>query len=193
MAVQKCGSQDELVLSWTKELEARLNKNAKDGTTLKTLQLIENKEKNIFIPAVTFMAQGATTLQSFSYEFFASLEYSALVELGKKIVALGLGPDAYVVRGEKTQKINCFIDAYAWLMEETKKGLTIQRYKGLGEMNAEQLWETTMDPKTRIMVKVTNEDLFAADQYFTMLMGDHVEPRRDFIDKNAIYVENLDV
>ena len=125
-------------------------------------------------------------------EFFESAEYLRIAELGQTLSDL-LGAGAYVQRGESRQEIASFKAAMAWLFDEAKKGQSIQRYKGLGEMNPEQLWDTTINPETRRLMQVRIEDAVAADDIFTTLMGDAVEPRREFIEKNALQVSNLDV
>ena len=124
--------------------------------------------------------------------FFASLEYKNITVFGSKINSL-LETGAYMQREEKKQPIASFQAAVEWLLAEAQRGLTVQRYKGLGEMNPNQLWETTMNSETRHMLQVRIEDAVAADQIFTTLMGDQVEPRREFIEKNALSVINLDV
>ena len=102
-------------------------------------------------------------------------------------------PGGYVAKGESKAEIDSFKAAMGWLMDQAKKGQAIQRYKGLGEMNPEQLWDTTINPETRRLIQVRIEDAVAADDLFTTLMGDQVEPRRDFIETNALRAGNIDV
>ena len=125
-------------------------------------------------------------------EFFDTNEYRHMMSLAGKLKDL-LGEDAYVERNDKRHAVTAFAEAVDWLMNEARRGQSIQRYKGLGEMNPEQLWDTTVNPETRRLMKVKIEDAVKADEIFTTLMGDHVEPRREFIEKNALTVSNLDI
>ena len=123
---------------------------------------------------------------------FDTNEYRHIMALAAKLAGL-LGEGAYVKRGERQAAVGEFSAAIDWFMNEARRGQTIQRYKGLGEMNPEQLWDTTVNPETRRLMQVKVEDAVKADEIFTTLMGDQVEPRREFIEKNALMVSNLDV
>jgi len=138
------------------------------------------------------LEHGLTSEKHIPREFFDSAEYLRIAELAQTLSDL-MGPGAYVRRADERQEVTSFKAAMNWLFEQAKKGQTIQRYKGLGEMNASQLWETTINPETRRLMQVRIEDVVAADDIFTTLMGDAVEPRREFIEKNALQVSNLDI
>ena len=180
------------VRQWGDELQVAVNGEERSGSHRYAVEVTEDSERHLYLPNLKVLAHGATTDYPFSHEFFASGEYKAIVGLGEQIRDL-IDEGAYVKRGEKTTDVESFAEALEWLMAESRKGYSVQRYKGLGEMNPDQLWETTMDPETRRMLKVTVDDAIAADQMFNTLMGDHVEPRRDFIETNALSVSNLDV
>ncbi|MFC3152678.1 DNA topoisomerase (ATP-hydrolyzing) subunit B [Litoribrevibacter euphylliae] len=175
---------------WIGAFKGKLESEKRSGTLYEIIQH-QDSERGLFLPQVAVTEHGITSDYVINHEFFESPEYRAIVELGNHIATL-LEEGAFVQRGERSQEVTSFKEALEWLMKEARKGFNIQRYKGLGEMNPDQLWETTMDPDSRRMLQVTVEDGIAADQMFTTLMGDDVEPRREFIEKNALNVSNLD-
>ena len=139
------------------------------------------------------MQHGLSHTWIMNQAFFSGSDYRAIATIAAALGELSLKPGAVVRRGNGSRGVTSFADVRTWLLDEAKKGRTIQRFKGLGEMNPEQLWETTVNPETRRMLQVGIEDAVAADQMFSMLMGEAVEPRRDFIESNALKVANLDI
>jgi DNA gyrase subunit B len=156
------------------------------------IEVALDPERQWWLPCVYITSHGVKHKHMINSDFFLSPDYRKLVDLGARLTSL-IQPGAYIQREEKKQSIQTFTQVVNWLIGEAKKGQTIQRYKGLGEMNPDQLWETTMDPEKRRLLQVKVEDAVAADQIFTTLMGDEVEPRRLFIETNALEVINLDI
>ena len=154
-----------------------------------SIELFRSTENECFGCRINITVHGSENINIFGPEFFTSNEYKKLIKLENRHV---LDASACVKRAENRKNIKSLAEAFEWLMQDASKGLHVQRYKGLGEMNPEQLWETTMDAKHRILSQVRIEDAIAADEIFTTLMGDQVEPRRIFIEQNALTVENLD-
>lgn len=184
--------QDKAALgNWFGELEARLNAGVVSGQRYQAEIRTMDDARNCAV--VSKWTHGiVASEQSFTPEFFSSSEYAHMVSLGQQLDGL-LSEGAYVKRGERREEVTSFKQALNWLLDEAKRGQHIQRYKGLGEMNPEQLWETTLDPNTRRLLQVQIEDAVGSDDIFTTLMGDQVEPRRDFIEQNALSVSNLDI
>ncbi|HVH84077.1 MAG TPA: DNA gyrase subunit B, partial [Steroidobacteraceae bacterium] len=181
----------EWLRSWTADLNERLNALA-DGTRTYRVEVRAAGAGQAARVIVHKTEHGTTSHKYLPREFFESAEYQRIAELARTLAGL-IGEGAYATRGGERAEIGSFKEAMKWLFEQAKKGQTIQRYKGLGEMNPEQLWETTMDPAARTLLRVRAEDHTEADLMFTTLMGDQVEPRREFIEKNALSVTNLDI
>jgi len=179
------------VRDWITQLEELVVKAASDTTQVR-MRIEVDDERGLFLPAAEVIAHGVPTEYVFGIDFFKSGDYKAMRSLGEQLEGL-LEEGAYVARGEKKKPVKRFVEALNWLMTEAKRGVSVQRYKGLGEMNPDQLWDTTMNPETRRMLRVSIEDAVAADMMFNTLMGDEVEPRRHFIESNALSVANLDV
>ena len=187
------GDHDRLewLTEWGKALETQLNAHD-DASRRYRVRVVAGTEGGPPRMYVARAEHGSTTEKHIHREFFESAEYRRIADLGKTLIGL-LQPGAYVAKGEQRREISSFRHAVDWLLEQARKGQMIQRYKGLGEMNPDQLWDTTINPATRRLVQVRIEDAQAANDIFATLMGDQVEPRRAFIEKNALSVANLDV
>ncbi|SUT91177.1 DNA topoisomerase (ATP-hydrolyzing) subunit B [Actinobacillus lignieresii] len=178
------------VTAWNEQFVAKLMEKETGGSFYRS-EVFFNTERQVYEPEIVVTTHGMDTTYRLDFNFISSNEYAKITALGNELNDL-LSPSAYVIRGERRQEVSSFAEALDWLVRESRKGLTIQRYKGLGEMNPEQLWETTMDPVARKMLQVNITDAIAADKLFSTLMGDEVEPRRDFIESNALYAQ-LDI
>jgi DNA gyrase subunit B len=176
---------------WVSDLNQRLNALA-DGTRTYRVELRNASDGHAARIIVHKTEHGTPGHKYLPREFFESAEYQRIADLARTLAGL-IGEGAYVTRNEERHEVGSFKEAMKWLLDQAKKGQSIQRYKGLGEMNPDQLWETTVNPETRRLLQVKIDDAVAADDIFTTLMGDQVEPRREFIEKNALSVTNLDV
>ncbi|MFZ9708135.1 MAG: DNA topoisomerase (ATP-hydrolyzing) subunit B [Steroidobacteraceae bacterium] len=184
--------RSEWMRGWVADLAARVNV-AADGAARYELALQSGAEgQGIARVHIAKNEHGSRLDKYLTRDFFDSAEYQRIAELSRTLAGL-IGEGAYVRRGEARHEVGSFREAIEWLFEHAKRGQSIQRYKGLGEMNPAQLWDTTINPETRRLMQVRIEDAVAADEIFTTLMGDEVEPRREFIEKNALAVSNLDV
>ena len=172
---------------WCRNLETRLN--GLDDVSRQYSVTVQTMAAGGHRIDLKRFEHGLSSAKHIPREFFDSAEYLRIAELGQTLSDL-MGPGAYIQRGEDRQEVASFKVAKTWLFEQAKKGQSIQRYKGLGEMNADQLWDTTINPDTRRLLQVRIEDAVAADDIFTTLMGDAVEPRREFIEERAERVES---
>ena len=173
---------------WGAQLETLLNAEQPPGRTYR-VALQAGTPPHLVVGRTE---HGVTVEKHLHREFFNSSEYRRIADLSRTLAGL-FGPGAYIKRGEARQEVTTFRDAVQWLFDQARKGQSIQRYKGLGEMNPEQLWDTTINPASRRLVQVRIEDALGADEIFSTLMGDQVEPRREFIERNALSATNLDV
>ncbi|MDN5869283.1 MAG: DNA topoisomerase (ATP-hydrolyzing) subunit B [Nitrococcus sp.] len=176
---------------WFERLKETVNRDQLTGTEY-AVQVNVSQNGGFHDAVVTKRMHGILYHYTFPLQFFLSQEYQTIRRLSQ-VLEGRLGEEAYVHRGQRSKAVSEFHEVVSWLLDEAKRGLAIQRYKGLGEMNPGQLWETTMDPETRRLLQVRIEDVVAADDIFTTLMGDQVEPRREFIENNALAATNLDV
>jgi DNA gyrase subunit B len=176
---------------WGQHLHQSLNALA-DGTRTFRVEVRNAADGHAARVIIHKTEHGTPSQKYLPREFFESAEYQRIADLGHTLTGL-IGEGAFVMRGTERLEVGSFKEAMKWLLDQARKGQSIQRYKGLGEMNPEQLWDTTINPESRRLLRVKIDDAVTADDVFTTLMGDQVEPRREFIEKNALSVANLDI
>jgi len=182
-------AQQETFNSWLLKVEAGLNKRVVKAKFTFNLTYTDVDNYSLSVLKIEHGVEKTFIVDSL---FFKSQDYKKIATYVEDTHDL-FSDESFMQMGERKQAVDNFKSAFAWMMREVKKGQHIQRYKGLGEMNPEQLFETTLDVNARVLLQVSIEDAIGADEVFTTLMGDVVEPRRDFIGKNALEVSNLDV
>jgi DNA gyrase subunit B len=176
--------------AWFKGLESRLQEVEKGAVFSIEVDFVQRPGE--FVAKVMKRIHGVQKFFEVTPTFFLSNDYARLAAYGTNTEGL-FGQGAMIGSEDKKTTVRNFKEAFEWMMADVRKGQHIQRYKGLGEMNPDQLWETTLDSNTRRLLQVKIEDAIKADEVFTTLMGDQVEPRRDFIERNALEVSNLDI
>ena len=195
MQVNKLSKEDlsdsNIMQPWLETINRTINTD--ESVSLKFEIKLQEKDNSDYALQLIEIKYGVSHEYNIPKEFFSSGEYKTIMNFSEQLDGLLVAGEAFVERGEKRHQVDTFEQAHAWLFNESKRGQHIQRYKGLGEMNPEQLWETTLDSEVRRLLQVRIEDAVAADEIFTTLMGDHVEPRREFIENNALSVSNIDI
>ncbi|MBK4765028.1 MAG: DNA topoisomerase (ATP-hydrolyzing) subunit B [Pantoea sp. Brub] len=180
------------IYNWLNKLIIFLKEMQNLNTISYSISLNKNQNLNIFDPILNINHNGKNTAYNLNSKFINSLEFKKICDNYHSFSA-SFETGAYIERGGNRQKISNYQQAFEWLIKDSKRNISIQRYKGLGEMNPVQLWETTMNPNNRRMLRITVKDAISADQLFNTLMGDSVEPRRAFIESNALKVTNIDI
>ena len=170
---------------WCLKLQEKMN----DSSSMSEQNILEFKNNSVLYSLKTYGVEVANIC--LEEAFFNSAEYKKIEAYSDQVESM-FDDETYIQKGAKEIKTPNFSTALNFLLVEARKGQGFQRYKGLGEMNPDQLWDTTMNPETRIMLRVKIEDAIASNDVFTTLMGDEVEPRRNFIEQNALKVDNLD-
>ncbi|HFD13012.1 MAG TPA: DNA topoisomerase (ATP-hydrolyzing) subunit B [Crenotrichaceae bacterium] len=185
-------NNNQILTAWVQALEQRINQQTEPLASY-SLHLLEAESKDdAFTINVIRRLHGNSHEFTVLSSFFKSNDYQTLVSFGEETKAL-FSNESLLQMGERKATVTNFPDAFEWMMNESKKGLYIQRYKGLGEMNPDQLWDTTLNPESRHLLQVNVEDAISTDEVFTTLMGDQVEPRREFIEQRALEVSYLDI